>query len=141
MNEVAATGIARQRFNMLLIGAFAGVALLLTMVGLYGLLSYQVVQRTREMGVRMALGAQPGDVRRIIVVRGLILTLAGMAIGIAGSFGVARFLKTLLFGVSATSPWVFVSVAGVLLTVALLASVIPARRAIRIDPIVALRFE
>jgi len=141
MNDVAATALARQRFNMVLVGAFASVALLLTMGGLYGLLSYQVVQRTREIGVRMALGAQPADVRRIIFTRGLLLTLAGMAIGVFGSLGMSRFLKTLLFGVSATSPWIFASVAGVLLAVALLASFIPARRAIRIDPIVALRYE
>ncbi len=103
MSEVASTAIAQQRFNMMLIGIFAAVALTLTMVGLYGLLSYQVAQRTREIGVRMALGARGADVLCTIVIRGLILTAVGMAVGIAGSLGLARFLKTLLFGVAATS--------------------------------------
>jgi putative ABC transport system permease protein len=141
MSEVASTAIAQQRFNMMLIGIFAAVALTLTMVGLYGLLSYQVAQRTREIGVRMALGARGADVLCTIVVRGLILTAAGMAVGIAGSLGLARFLNTLLFGVAATSPWVFASVTGLLLVVAFLASVIPARRAMRVDPVIALRCE
>jgi putative ABC transport system permease protein len=141
MNEVASTALAQQRFNMLLIGVFAAVALSLTMVGLYGLLGYQVAQRTREIGVRMALGARRADVLRMVVMRGLTLTLAGMVIGVAGSLGLGRFLKTLLFGVTATSPWVFVTVAGVLLVVAFLASFIPARRTMRVDPVIALRCE
>jgi ABC-type antimicrobial peptide transport system permease subunit len=141
MSEVASTAIAQQRFNMMLIGIFAAVALTLTMVGLYGLLSYQVAQRTREIGVRMALGARGADVLCTVVVRGLILTAAGMAVGIAGSLGLARFLNTLLFGVAATSPWVFASVTGLLLVVAFLASIIPARRAMRVDPVIALRCE
>ena len=91
--------------------------------------------------MRIALGARRGDVLRLIVVRGLLLTFGGMLLGAAGSLGLARFLKTLLYGVSATSPWVFVAVAGVLLVVAFLASVIPARRATGVDPIVALRAE
>jgi predicted permease len=141
MNEVASTALAQQRFNMMLIGIFAAVALSLTMVGLYGLLSYQVAQRTREIGVRMALGARRAHVLRLIVVRGLLLTLIGMVIGVAGSLGLARFLTTLLFGVSATSPWVFGIVAGALFAVAFLASVIPARRATHVDPVIALRYE
>ncbi len=141
MSEVASTAIAQQRFNMMLIGIFAAVALTLTMVGLYGLLSYQVAQRTREIGVRMALGARGADVLCTIVIRGLILTAVGMAVGMAGSLSLARFLKTLLFGVAATSPWVFASVTGLLLVVAFLASVIPAWRAMRVDPVIALRCE
>ena len=141
MNDVASTALAQQRFNMMLIGIFAAVALALTMVGLYGLLSYQVAQRTREIGVRMALGARRAHVLRLIVARGLILTMVGLAMGVAGSLGLARFLTTLLFGVSATSPWVFGTVAGALFVVALLASVIPARRAVRVDPVIALRYE
>jgi predicted permease len=141
MNDVASAALAQQRFNMMLVGIFAAVALTLTMVGLYGLLSYQVAQRTREIGVRMALGARRAHVLRLIVARGLMLTVVGLAIGVAGSLGVARFLTTLLFGVSATSPWVFGIVAGALFVVAFLASVIPARRAVRVDPVIALRCE
>ena len=141
MNDVASTAVAQQRFNMVLIGIFAAVALTLTIVGLYGLLSYQVAQRTREVGVRMALGASRTDVLGIVVFRGVLLTGAGMAIGMAASLGLTRFLTTLLFGVSATSPWVFFTVAGVLLVVAVLASAIPGRRAMSVDPVIALRYE
>jgi putative ABC transport system permease protein len=141
MNDVASAALAQQRFNMMLIGVFATIALALAMVGLYGLLSYQVAQRTREIGVRIALGARRADVLRMIVERGLILTFVGIVIGVAGALALGGFLKTLLFGVSATSPWVFASVAGVLLAVALLASIVPARRAMRADPVMALRAE
>jgi putative ABC transport system permease protein len=141
MNEVASTALAQQRFNMMLVGAFAAVALVLTMVGLYGLLAYQVARRTLEIGVRIALGAQRSDVLGMVVLRGLMLTAVGMALGVAASLGLARFLTTLLFGVSATSPWVFGAVAGVLFAVAGLASVVPARRAMQVDPLVALRCE
>jgi putative ABC transport system permease protein len=141
MTDVASTALAQQRFNMMLIGIFAASALLLTMVGLYGLLSYQVSQRTREIGVRMALGARRADVLRAIVVRGLMLTFVGIVIGVAGSLGLGRFLETLLFGVSATSPWIFAIVAGALFVVAFLASVVPARRAMRVEPVIALRYE
>jgi putative ABC transport system permease protein len=141
MNDVASAALAQQRFNMMLIGVFATIALALAMVGLYGLLSYQVAQRTREIGVRIALGARRADVLRMIVERGLMLTFVGIVIGVAGALALGGFLKTLLFGVSATSPWVFASVAGVLLAVALLASIVPARRAMRADPVMALRAE
>jgi ABC-type antimicrobial peptide transport system permease subunit len=141
MNEVASTALGPQRFNMMLVGIFAAVALTLTMVGLYGLLSYQVTQRTREIGVRMALGAQRADVLRPIVARGLVLTIMGLVIGVAGALGLGRFMRTLLFGVSAGSPWVFLAVAGVLLAVALLASVIPGRRAMDVDAGIALHYE
>jgi putative ABC transport system permease protein len=141
MRDVAWSALARQRFNMLLTGVFAATALALAMVGLYGLLSYQVAQRTREIGVRMALGARRADVLRMIVRRGLILTSIGLVLGAAGARGLARFLETLLFGVTATSPWVYGIVAGVLLAVALFASLIPARRAMRADPVMALRAE
>ena len=139
MNDVASAARAQQRFNMILVSAFAGAALVLTMIGLYGLLSYQVARRVPEIGVRMALGARRADVLRMIVSRGLGLTAVGLSIGLAGSLGLVRFLKTLLFGVSATSPWVFAAAGGSLLLVAVFASLIPARRATRVDPIVALR--
>ena len=141
MEDVAWSALARQRFNMLLTGVFAATALALAMVGLYGLLSYQVAQRTREIGVRMALGARRADVLRMIVRRGLILTSIGLVLGAAGARGLARFLETLLFGVTATSPWVYAVVSGVLLAVALFASLIPARRAMHADPVMALRAE
>lgn len=141
MNEVASMAVAQQRFNMMLIGLFAGAASLLTMVGLYALLSYEVAQRTRDIGVRMALGASRIDVLRMVLARGCMLTLVGMLLGIGGALGVARFLRTLLFGVSPTSPQVFIAVAVVLFAASLLASLIPARRAMRLDPVTALRQE
>jgi predicted permease len=141
MADIAWAAVAQQRFNMLLTGAFAATALALAMIGLYGLLSYQVAQRTREIGVRMALGARRADVLLMIVRRGVILTCTGLMIGAGASLGLARFLKTLLFGVTATSPWVYATVGGVLLLVACLASLIPARRATRADPVLALRSE
>jgi predicted permease len=141
MADVAWAAIAQQRFNMLLTGAFAVSALALAMIGLYGLLSYQVAQRTREIGVRMALGARRADVLVMIVRRGVILTSVGLVVGAGASLGLARFLKTLLFGVTATSPWVYAIVSGVLLVVACLASLVPARRATRADPVIALRSE
>jgi predicted permease len=141
LRDVAWAALARQRFNMLLTGVFAATALALAMIGLYGLLSYQVAQRTREIGVRMALGARRIDVLLMIVRRGLLLTAAGLAIGAAASFGLARFVRTLLFGVTPASPWVYAAVAAMLLTVAAVASLVPARRAMRADPVMALRSE
>jgi predicted permease len=141
MDDVALGAVAQQRFNMLLTGAFAAIALALAMVGLYGLLSYQVAQRTREIGVRMALGARRSDVLILVVRRGVVLTTIGLALGTAGSLGLARFLETMLFGVTATSPWIYAAVAGVLLVVATMASLVPARRAMRADPVMALRAE
>jgi predicted permease len=141
MSEVASTALAQQRFNMMLMGVFAAVALLLAMVGLYGLLSYQVAQRTREIGVRMALGASGADLLRMVVMRGLILTSIGLVIGVAASLGLAGFVKTMLYGVTPTSPWVFAAVAGLLTAVAFIASFIPARRAMSVEPVIALRYE
>ena len=141
MNDVAWQALTRQRFNMMLTGVFATTALALAMIGLYGLLSYQVTQRTREIGVRVALGARRVDVLVMIVRRGLALTALGLFTGAGASLGLARLLKTLLFGVTATSPWVYATVAGTLLAVALLASMVPARRAMRADPLTALRAE
>ena len=141
LRDVAWAALAGRRFNMVLTGVFAATALALAMLGLYGLLSYQVAQRTREIGVRMALGARRADVLMMIVRRGLLLTVAGLAIGAAVSLGLARFVKALLFGVTPTSPWVYAAVAAMLLTVAAAASLVPARRAMRADPVTALRSE
>jgi putative ABC transport system permease protein len=141
MREVASGALAQQRFNMIIIAIFATTALTLAMIGLYGLLSYQVVQRTREIGVRIALGANRFDVLRLVVGRGLILTIVGLLIGSGAALGLARFVRTMLFGVTTTSPWIYASVAGLLLTVAFVASLVPARRAMRADALVALRSE
>jgi predicted permease len=139
LSEVAAAALAPQRFNMTLIGAFAGAALLLTIVGLYGLLSYGVTQRTREIGLRVALGAARGRVVGMVLRRGMTLSLAGTVLGVAGALGLSRFMSSLLFGVSGTSFTVFAAVVIALLGLAMMATLVPAVRATRIEPNVALR--
>jgi putative ABC transport system permease protein len=141
MHEVMAVSMAAQRFNMTLMGTFALTALFLAGIGIYGVISFSVTQRTHELGVRMALGAQTADVLRLVVGHGLKLTVIGVAIGLAAAFAVTRLMESLLFGVSATDPATFVSVAAILAGVAMLASFVPARRASKVDPIVALRYE
>jgi putative ABC transport system permease protein len=141
MDDVVWTSAAGDRFNTLLLGAFAAIALLLTAAGIFGLLSYLVTQRTREIGLRIALGAQRTDVLRVIVGHGLRLALLGLCIGVVGAFVVTRWMSSVLFDVKPTDPLTFVIVAVVLGTVAFLASYIPARRAMRVDPMVALRYE
>ena len=141
LEELLGTSVAPRRFNMLLLGIFAGVALVLAAVGLYGVMSYSVTWRTHEIGVRMALGAKRSDVLRLVVLQGMMMTLIGLAIGLAGAFFMSRLLIGLLYGVSPTDPLTFTAVSITLLFVALLACLIPARRATRVDPIVALRTE
>jgi len=141
MDQVISESTARQNFNMLLLTIFAGLALLLAAIGIYGLMSYTVEQRTQEIGIRMALGANRGDMLKLVVRQGLLLSGIGVVIGLAASFGLNRLLGDLLFGVKATDPITYAAVAVILISVALLASYIPARRATHIDPMVALRYE
>jgi putative ABC transport system permease protein len=141
MDEVAAASFSARRFNMLLLAIFAGLALALAAVGIYGVMSYAVTQRTQEIGIRMALGAQAGDVLKMIVRNGMTLTLIGTAAGLAGAFALTRLMTTMLFGVTPTDATTFATVSLVLLVVAFLACYLPARRATKVDPIIALRYE
>jgi putative ABC transport system permease protein len=138
--ELAQT-LNQPRFQAVLLTGFAGIALLLATIGIYGVTSHAVGQRTQEVGIRMAMGAARRDVLRLILVQHLRPALAGLAIGVVGAVFVSRFLRSLLFGVSATDPATFVIVAGILLAVAAAACWVPARRATRVDPLVALRTE
>jgi len=139
MTEVIADSLAQARFNTILMSVFAGVALLLAVVGIYGVMSYAISQSTREIGIRLALGAQGRDVLRFVVRQWRALIGAGMTVGISAAFALTRLMATLLYGVSATDPLIFLSVALLLALVALLACWVPARRAPKVDPMIALR--
>jgi ABC-type antimicrobial peptide transport system permease subunit len=141
MEKIVSDSIARPRLNMLLMGLFGGLALILATVGIYGLLSYAVTQRTQEMGIRMALGAQVRDVLKLVLRQGMTLALIGEGLGLLGSFALTRVMQRLLFGVTPTDASIFITVIGVLTTTALAACYLPARRAARVDPLVALRYE
>jgi putative ABC transport system permease protein len=141
LDQVVAKSIARPRFNALLLAIFAGVALVLASVGIYGVMNYSAAQRTQEIGIRMALGAKPGDILRLVVGHGMKLTLAGIVIGVIASLALTRVMTNLLFGVTTTDLPTFVAVSAVLTTVALVANYIPARRATRLNPVIALRYE
>jgi putative ABC transport system permease protein len=138
-DQFLARSIATPRFTAILLGAFAALALLLAGFGLYGVMAYSVAQRRREIGIRMALGAQAADVRSLVVSQAVRLGAAGLAIGIVGALAVARVLDSLLFGVTASDPLTFAAVSAALIAVLVMAAYLPARRATRVDPIVALR--
>ena len=141
MDELLTDSISPRRFSAMLVGIFAVLAVVLAAVGIYGVMSYTVSQRTQEIGVRIALGAQTANVRSMILAQTIKLTALGVAIGLAGAFVVARFLTSLLFGVGTYDPVTFLGVALLLIVVAMVAAYVPARRAMRVDPIVALRYE
>jgi len=141
MEDNMAATVAQPRFRTWLIGIFAALALLLAAVGIYGVMSYSVTQRTSEIGIRVALGAQPSDVFRIVVGEGLRLALLGVAVGLVAALILTRLLQSFLYGISASDPLTFTGVAVLLTLVGVAASFFPARRATRVDPIVALRYE
>ncbi len=139
--QIIAGSVWRERFNLLLVGLFAALALVLAAVGIYGVMAYSVTERTHEIGIRMALGAKQGDVLRLVVRQGMALAMIGAAIGLAGAFALTRFLSGLLYHVKANDPVVFAAVPPLFAVIAFLASYIPARRATRVDPMIALRWE
>ncbi|MFL6275566.1 MAG: ADOP family duplicated permease [Blastocatellia bacterium] len=141
MNQVMATTLGRARFNTLLLGLFAGLATLLAGVGIFGVMNYSVTLRTREIGIRMALGAQPGQVLMLVLKQGLLLTTVGIGIGLGGALLLTRLISGLLFGVAATDPMTFAAIVLLLAVVSLIACYIPARRATRLDPLIGLRYE
>ncbi len=141
MNEIRAESVAPERLNLTLLSIFAGIALVLAIVGIYGVMSYSVTQRTHEIGIRMAIGAQPKDVFKMVVGQGMTLALIGVVLGLVGAFGLTRLMTTMLFGVEPTDPLTFVVIAVLLTTVALVACYLPGRRATKVDPVISLRYE
>src|SRR3954471_1475182 len=141
MDTIISWSLAVRRFSMILLALFASLALILASVGIYGVISYTVGQRTREIGIRIALGAGRNDVLRSILGQGAKMALLGVAIGTVAALALARLMSTMLYGVSASDPLTFLGVAGLLMLVALTACYIPARRAMHVDPIVALRYQ
>jgi putative ABC transport system permease protein len=141
MDEVVALSTARQRFNMILMTVFGGSALLLAAIGIYGLMAYSVEQRTQEIGIRLALGAETSQVRNMVVLQGMVLAIAGVVIGFVATFGLTRFIDSILFGVKSRDPIVFAAVPILLSLVAFGAVWLPATRASRVNPLDSLRYE
>jgi putative ABC transport system permease protein len=141
MEDVLGASVAQRGFIMMLLGGFAGASLLLAAIGLYGVIAYGVSQRTQEIGIRIAMGAQARDILQLVVGHGMKLALAGVSLGLIGSLALTRLLKTLLYGITATDPATFALIALLILGVALLACYLPARRATKVDPLVAIRCE
>ncbi|HXI90674.1 MAG TPA: FtsX-like permease family protein, partial [Blastocatellia bacterium] len=141
MEQLVSRSVSEPRFNMILLAVFAGLALALASIGIYGVMSYSVAERTREIGIRMAMGAQTDDVLKLVLKQGTVLIVMGLGLGLVASFALTRVISTFLFGVGATDPATFAGIALLLSAVALLACYIPARRATKVDPMVALRYE
>ena len=141
MEKTVADSISNKRFTMTLLGVFALLALLLASIGIYGVLSYMVGQRSKEIGVRMALGAQKFDVLRMVLKDGARMTLAGIVLGLVGALGLTRLMGSMLYGIKPTDPLTFISVAALLAAIAMLACYVPARRAMKVDPMEALRHQ
>jgi putative ABC transport system permease protein len=141
MNDIRAESVAPERLNLTLLSLFAGIALVLAIVGIYGVMSYSVTQRTHEIGIRMAIGAQPRDVFKMVIGQGMTLALIGVAFGLIGAFGLTRLMTTMLFGVEPSDPATFVVITALLTGVALVACYIPGRRATKVDPVLSLRYE
>jgi putative ABC transport system permease protein len=141
MDHIVSQSVSQPRFNLFLVGLFSTLALLLSAAGIYGVTAYTVAQRTHELGVRLALGAQRGDVLRMVMWQGMSVIGIGIIVGLGAAFGLLRLMKSLLFGVSESDPLTLVTITGVLTIVALVACYIPARRATKVDPLEALRYE
>jgi putative ABC transport system permease protein len=141
LDEVFSSSLDQRRFSLVIFGVFGGVALLLAALGIYGVTTYSVTQRTQEIGIRMALGAQAGDVLKLVLRNGMVLSLIGLAIGLVSAWGLTRLMESLLFGVTPTDATTFAAVSTLLMLVVLAACYLPARRATHVDPLVALRNE
>ena len=141
MDEIRGESVAPQRLNLTLLSIFAAIAFVLAIVGIYGVMSYAVTQRTHEIGIRMAIGAQPRDVFIMILGQGMLLTITGLVAGLVGAFGLTRLMATMLFGVKPNDPLTFAAVSTLLVAVALIACYIPGKRATRVDPVNSLRYE
>jgi ABC-type antimicrobial peptide transport system permease subunit len=141
MEQVFLDSVAQPRMQLMLLLLFGGIAALLAIVGIYGLAAYSVAQRVREIGIRVALGAQPADVGRMVLRESVLLGAAGTAIGVCGALALTRVLRTLLFETTPTDPVTLAAAAGMVLVIVLLATLIPARRAAQVDPTIALRYE